>query len=139
MPVESPKSFETIPNPHPDNDYTVTIAAPEFTCLCPVTGHPDFATITVDYAPGERIVELRSFKLYLQSFRDEGHFHEDVANRILNDLVAATAPRRMTVTADYTVRGGLHTIVRANYMCDGPPRATEGGGRRAEGGGRGSW
>jgi 7-cyano-7-deazaguanine reductase len=109
------KTFETIPNPHPANDYLVTIAAPEFTCLCPVTGHPDFATITVEYAPGERIVELRSFKLYLQSFRNEGHFHEDVANRILNDLVGATAPRRMTVTADYTVRGGIHTIVTARY------------------------
>src|SRR5262245_10497493 len=114
MPAESAKSFETITNPHPNNDYVVTIAAPEFTCLCPVTGHPDFATITVEYAPGERIVELRSFKLYLQSFRDEGHFHEDVANRILNDLVGATSPRRMTVTADYTVRGGLHTVVKAS-------------------------
>lgn len=113
---ESPKTFETIPNPHPGNDYVVTIEAAEFTCLCPVTGHPDFATITVEYAPGVGIVELRSFKLYLQSFRNEGHFHEDVANRILNDLVAATSPRRMTVTADYTVRGGMHTVVRAHYV-----------------------
>lgn len=109
------KTFETIPNPHPTNDYLVTIAAPEFTCLCPVTGHPDFATITVEYAPGDRIVELRSFKRYLQSFRNEGHFHEDVANRILNDLVGSTAPRHMTVTADYTVRGGIHTVVRARF------------------------
>lgn len=116
MSAESAKTFETIPNPHPNNDYVVTIAAPEFTCLCPVTGHPDFATITVEYAPGERIVELRSFKLYLQSFRNEGHFHEDVANRILNDLAGATKPRRMTVTADYTVRGGIHTVVKANYL-----------------------
>jgi 7-cyano-7-deazaguanine reductase len=113
--ADAEKSFETIPNPHPNNDYLVTIAAPEFTCLCPVTGHPDFATITVEYAPGDRIVELRSFKRYLQSFRNEGHFHEDVANRILNDLVASTAPRRMTVTADYTVRGGIHTVVTARY------------------------
>ncbi|MEA2513682.1 MAG: 7-cyano-7-deazaguanine reductase [Thermomicrobiales bacterium] len=110
------KTFETFPNPHPDNDYVVTIAAPEFTCLCPVTGHPDFATITVDYAPGERIVELRSFKLYLQSFRNEGHHHEGVPNGILNDLVTATSPRRMTVTADYTVRGGIHTVVTASYV-----------------------
>lgn len=113
---EGAKTFETIENPHPDNDYQVTISAPEFTCLCPVTGHPDFATITVDYAPGDRIVELRSFKLYLQSFRNEGHFHEDVANRILNDLVRATSPRQMTVTTDYTVRGGIHTVVAARYV-----------------------
>jgi 7-cyano-7-deazaguanine reductase len=117
MPAEPNKSLETFPNPHPANDYVVTITAPEFTCLCPITGQPDFATITVDYAPGERIVELRSFKLYLQSFRNEGQMHEDVANRILNDLVAATAPRRITVTADYTVRGGLHTVVRVSYVC----------------------
>lgn len=116
MPVEPVKPLETLPNPHPENDYLVTIAAPEFTCLCPVTGHPDFATITVEYAPGERIVELRSFKFYLQSFRNEGHTHEDVANRVLNDLVAATGPRRMTVAADYTVRGGLHTVVKASYV-----------------------
>ena len=115
MSSQSEKTFETFPNPHPENDYVVTIAAPEFTCLCPVTGHPDFATITVEYAPGERIVELRSFKLYLQAFRNEGHFHEGVPNGILNDLVAATSPRRMTVTADYTVRGGIHTVVTANY------------------------
>ena len=111
------KTLETFPNPHPDNDYVVTVTAPEFTCLCPVTGQPDFATIAVDYAPGERIVELRSFKLYLQSFRNEGHTHEDVANRVLNDLVAATSPRQMTVTADYTVRGGIHTVVTARYAA----------------------
>ncbi len=116
MPAETAKTFETIPNPHPDNDYLVTITAPEFTCLCPVTGHPDFATITVEYAPGERIVELRSFKLYLQSFRNEGHFHEHIANRILNDLAGATAPRKMSVTADYTVRGGIHTVVKAHFV-----------------------
>jgi 7-cyano-7-deazaguanine reductase len=114
------KALETFPNPHPTNDYTVTIAAPEFTCLCPVTSDPDFATITVDYAPGERVVELRSFKRYLQSFRNECHFHEAVANEILDDLVAATGPRRMTVTADYTVRGGLHTVVRASYVRPDP-------------------
>jgi 7-cyano-7-deazaguanine reductase len=113
------KTLETFPNPHPGSDYVVTIAAPEFTCLCPVTGQPDFATITVEYAPGERIVELRSYKLYLQSFRNEGHTHEDVANRVLNDLVAATGPRRMTVTADYTVRGGIHTVVTARYEATG--------------------
>ena len=115
MPSNSSQILETIPNPHPTNDYTVTVSTPEFTCLCPMTGQPDFATVTIDYAPGERIVELKSLKLYFQSFRNEGHFHEDVANRILNDLIAATAPRRMTVTADFNVRGGLHAVVRASY------------------------
>lgn len=110
------KTFDTFPNPHPDNDYVVTIATEEFTCVCPVTGQPDFATMTVEYAPGERCVELKSFKLYLWSFRDEGHYHEDVTNRILNDLVRALRPRRMMVTGDFNIRGGLHTVVRANYI-----------------------
>ena len=117
MPSQPSKTLETFPNPHPDNDYLVTISSPEFTCVCPMTGQPDFATITVEYAPGERCVELKALKLYLWSFRDEGHFHEDVTNRILNDLVAATRPRRMTVTGDFNVRGGLHTVVRASYAC----------------------
>ena len=121
MPSQPSRTLETFPNPHPDNDYLVKIASPEFTCLCPVTGQPDFATITVEYAPGERCVELKAFKLYLWSFRDEGHFHEDVTNCILNDLVAATRPRRMTVTGDFNVRGGLHTVVTATYL---PPGAS---------------
>lgn len=120
MPTQPSKNFETFPNPHPGNDYVVRISSPEFTCLCPMTGQPDFATVTVEYAPGERCVELRSFKLYLWSFRDEGHYHEDVTNRILNDLVAATQPRRMTVTGDFNVRGGLHTVVTASYTRAAP-------------------
>ena len=119
VPSQPSRTLETFPNPHPDNDYVVKIASPEFTCLCPVTGQPDFATITVEYAPGERCVELKAFKLYLWAFRDEGHFHEDVTNRILNDLVAATRPRRMTVTGDFNVRGGLHTVVTVTYLRPG--------------------
>jgi 7-cyano-7-deazaguanine reductase len=115
MTRDARREFETFPNPHPNNDYTMTISSAEFTCLCPVTGNPDFATITIDYAPGERIVELKNLRDYLASFRNEPTFHEDIANRILNDLVAATNPRRMTVTADFNVRGGLHAVVRANY------------------------
>jgi 7-cyano-7-deazaguanine reductase len=115
VPSQPTKTLETFPNPHPGSDYVVTIATSEFTCVCPMTGQPDFATITVEYAPGERIVELKSLKLYLWSFRNEGHFHEDVTNRILNDLVAATGPRRMTVTGDFTIRGGLQTKVVATY------------------------
>ena len=117
MPSQPSKTLETFPNPHPSSDYAVTISSPEFTCVCPMTGQPDFATITVEYAPGERCVELKALKLYLWSFRDEGHFHEDVTNRILNDLVEATRPRRMAVTGDFNVRGGLHTVVRASYAC----------------------
>jgi 7-cyano-7-deazaguanine reductase len=115
MSAETRRAFETFPNPHPANDYTMTISTQEFTCLCPMTGSPDFATITIEYAPGERIVELKNLRDYLASFRNEPTFHEDITNRILNDLVAATKPRRMSVTADFTVRGGLHAIVTATY------------------------
>jgi len=116
VPSQPSKQLETFPNPHPTASYEVTIASSEFTCLCPMTGQPDFATITVSYLPGERCVELKALKLYLWSFRDEGHFHEDVTNRILNDLVAATTPHQMTVTADFNIRGGLHAVVVARYQ-----------------------
>ena len=89
--------------------------APEFTCVCPMTGQPDFATITVTYVPNEKIVELKSLKLYLWSYREEGAFHEDVTNRILDDLIGAIAPRRMTVRTDWNVRGGIHTVVEASH------------------------
>lgn len=115
MSAEASRVFETFPNPHPDSDYTMTISTPEFTCLCPMTGTPDFATVTIEYAPGERIVELKNLRDYLASYRNEPTFHEDITNRILNDLVAATGPRRMTVTADFNVRGGLHAVVKASY------------------------
>ena len=88
---------------------------PEFTCLCPMTGQPDFATLSLEYIPDRKCVELKSLKLYLWSFREEGHFHEAVTNRILDDLVAATAPRKMTVVGDFMVRGGIHTVVTAEH------------------------
>ncbi len=107
------KQLETFPNPHPDRDYIIEITAPEFTCLCPKTGQPDFATLYLDYVPDKLCVELKSFKLYIWSYRDEGHFHEDVTNRILDDLVAAIAPRHMTVQTIWNVRGGITTTVTA--------------------------
>ena len=98
-------------NPHPGRDYEVRCSTPEFTCVCPLTGQPDFATVTIRYVPDQSIVELKSLKLYLWSYRQEGAFHEDVTNRIADDLVAAIAPRRLTVTTDWLVRGGIHTVV----------------------------
>ncbi|HEX5044430.1 MAG TPA: preQ(1) synthase [Candidatus Polarisedimenticolaceae bacterium] len=109
------RTLETFPNPTPGRDYTIEFTCPEFTCLCPRTGQPDFATFRIRYVPDRLCVELKSLKLYLWSFREEGHFHEAVTNRILDDLVAAAAPRKMTVTGDFMVRGGIHTVVTAEY------------------------
>ena len=109
------KELETFSNPHPDRDYTIRIRIPEFTCLCPKTGQPDFATLTLEYVPDLLCVELKSLKLYIWSFRDEGAFHEAVTNRILDDLVALLAPRRMAIEADFYVRGGIHTVVEASH------------------------
>jgi 7-cyano-7-deazaguanine reductase len=109
------RTLEAVPNPHPDRDYEVAMAVPEFTCLCPMTGQPDFATIRVRYVPDQSLVELKSLKLYLWSYRDQGVFHEDVTNRILNDLVAAIRPRWAEVTGDFNVRGGIKTDVRVAY------------------------
>jgi 7-cyano-7-deazaguanine reductase len=106
---------EAIDNPHPGRDYEVVCTAPEFTCVCPKTGQPDFATVTITYVPDRHIVELKSLKLYLWSFRDQGAFHEDVTNRLLDDLVELLAPRRMTVHTDWNVRGGIHTVVTASH------------------------
>ncbi len=107
--------LETFPNPHPDRDYAIAHVAPEFTSVCPKTGQPDFGTITIEYVPEATCVELKSLKFYLQSFRNEGVFYEDVVNRILNDLVAALAPRTMTVTGEFTPRGGMHSVVTVSY------------------------
>jgi 7-cyano-7-deazaguanine reductase len=109
------KELETFRNPKPERDYEIRIEAPEFTCLCPMTGQPDFATIAIEYVPDELCVELKALKLYLWSFRDEGAFHEAVTNRILDDLVAALSPRRIAVTAVFNVRGGIKTTVVARY------------------------
>ena len=115
MPTLPGKELETFPNPNPERDYTIDITCPEFTCLCPRTGQPDFAVIQITYVPGDLCLELKALKLYFWSFRDEGAFHEAVINQILDDLVAACRPRRMTVTGDFNVRGGLHTVVTASY------------------------
>ena len=115
MPLEPSRELIAIPNPHPGRDYDVRCESREFTCICPITGQPDFATVTIAYVPGPSIVELKSLKQYLWSFRDEGAFHEDVTNRILDDLVAAVAPRRITVTTDWLVRGGIHTVVEVSH------------------------
>jgi len=113
------KTLETFPNPAPGRDYQIHIEIPEFTCLCPKTGQPDFAVLTLDYIADKRCVELKSLKLYIWSFREEGHFHEDVTNRILDDLVKALRPRYMRLTARFYVRGGIFTNVIADYRKKG--------------------
>ena len=115
MTTQPSKSLETFPNPNPGRDYEIRFECPEFTCLCPKTGQPDFATFRIRYTPDERCVELKSLKLYLWSFRDDGHFHEAVTGMILEDLVRAVAPRRMTVEGDFMVRGGIHTVVEMSH------------------------
>ena len=115
MPARPTRDLETFANPRPGRDYEISFECPEFTCVCPRTGQPDFATLRITYTPADLCVELKSLKLYLWAFRDEGHFHEDVTNRILDDLVAAIAPKRMTVVGDFKVRGGIHTVVTATH------------------------
>jgi 7-cyano-7-deazaguanine reductase len=111
MPSQPSKSLETFPNPAPGRDFQIHMEVPEFTCLCPITGQPDFAAIVIDYVPDAMCVELKSLKLYMWSYRNEGAFHEAVTNRILDDLVEATAPRFMRITAKWYVRGGIFTNV----------------------------
>ncbi len=115
MPTQPSKQLETFANPNPERDYTIEIRIPEFTCLCPKTGQPDFATLYLDYVPDRRCIELKSLKLYIWSFRNEGVFHEAVTNAILTDLVAATAPRYMRLRAEFYVRGGIYTVVTAEH------------------------
>jgi 7-cyano-7-deazaguanine reductase len=115
MTTQPSRELETFDNPRPERDYTIRIRMPEFTCLCPKTGQPDFATLYLEYVPAERCVELKSLKLYVWSYRDEGAFHEAVTNRILDDLVRATAPRFMRLTAEFNVRGGVYTKVIAEH------------------------
>ena len=115
VPSEPSRDLVAIPNPHPDRAYEVECVCPEFTCICPMTGQPDFASFTITYSPGPKIIELKSLKLYLWSFRDEGHFHEDVTNRVLDDLVDALEPRTMSVVSLWNVRGGITTTVRVSY------------------------
>jgi len=115
MSTSASKTLETVPNPHPGRDYEVSMTAPEFTCLCPVTGQPDFATIRIRYIPDARLVELKSLKVYLWSFRDERGFHEDVTNQILDELVRAASPRWVEVVGDFSVRGGIKTEIRVTH------------------------
>ena len=117
MPSEPSKELQTFPNPAPARDYEIAFDCPEFTCLCPMTGQPDFARFTIRYTPEERCVELKSLKLYLWSFRNEGAFHEAVTNRICDDLVRALAPRRLTVEGDFFIRGGIATKVTASHLA----------------------
>jgi 7-cyano-7-deazaguanine reductase len=114
-PAQPSRRLETFPNPSSARDYEIRFDCPEFTCVCPMTGQPDFATIRISYVPDRLCVELKSLKLYLWSYRDEGAFHEAVTNRILDDLVAAISPRRAEVVGDFFVRGGIHTIVVARH------------------------
>ncbi|MEE9218941.1 MAG: preQ(1) synthase [Acidobacteriota bacterium] len=119
MSLRASKEIETFDNPHPDRDYLISFDCPEFTCLCPRTGQPDFATIRIRYVPHRRCVELKSLKLYLWSYRDEGAFHEAVTGKILNDLITALDPRWMRVVGDFYVRGGIHTIVTFTHRQPG--------------------
>ena len=119
MSSQPTKSLETFPNPAAGRDFHIHMQIPEFTCLCPKTGQPDFATLTLDYIPDQLCVELKSLKLYIWSYRNEGAFHEAVTNRILDDLVAATAPRFMRLTAKFFVRGGVFTNVVAEFRKPG--------------------
>ena len=115
MPSQPSKELQTFQNPNPGRPYLIAMECPEFTCLCPMTGQPDFATIRLRYAPAQRCVELKSLKLYLWSFRNEGAFHEAVTNRICDDLVKALDPRWIEVTGDFTVRGGIHTAITVRH------------------------
>ena len=119
MPTAPSKSLETFSNPYPGRDYTIRIRIPEFTCLCPRTGQPDFAELLLEYVPERLCVELKALKLYIWSYRDQGAFHEDVTNRMLNDLTAALTPRFMRLTAQFNVRGGLYTTVVAEHRQPG--------------------
>ncbi len=118
MSTKPSKELETFDNPHPERDYTIRIRMPEFTCLCPKTGQPDFAELLLEYVPAEQCVELKALKLYIWSFREEGAFHEDVTNQMLNDLVKITKPKFMRLTAEFKVRGGIYTTVVAEHRDD---------------------
>lgn len=118
MPSQPSKTLETFDNPQPDRDYTIRIQVPEFTCLCPMTGQPDFAELSIEYIADKLCVELKALKMYVWSYRDEGAFHEAVTNKILSDLVEATQPRFMRLTADFNVRGGIFTTVVAEHRAE---------------------
>jgi len=117
MSTQASKTLDTFDNPNPERDYTIHIDTPEFTCLCPLTGQPDFATIEISYVPDLLCLELKALKLYFWSYRDEGAYHEAVTNQILSDLVAAINPRFMRVNADFNVRGGVYTRIVVEHRA----------------------
>lgn len=119
MPSSPSKTLETFDNKFPQRDYTIKIDVPEFTCLCPMTGQPDFATFVIEYIPDKTCVELKALKMYMWSFREEGTFHEAITNQILDDLVDATQPRYMKVTGKFNVRGGIYTDVIVEHRAIG--------------------
>lgn len=119
MPSKLSRTLDTFPNPAPGRDFRIHIQMPEFTCLCPLTGQPDFATLTLDYVPDKLCVELKSLKMYVWSYRDEGAFHEKVTNAILDDIVAATRPRYARLVSKWFVRGGIFTNVEAEHRKKG--------------------
>lgn len=125
MTTQPSKDLETFTNPQADRDYTIRIEIPEFTCLCPKTGQPDFANIMIEYVPASLCVELKALKLYMWSFRDQGAFHEAVTNEILNDIVKAISPNFIRIRAEFNVRGGIYTTVVAEHrnMSWIPPEA----------------
>ena len=119
MPNQSIDTLETFPNPKSERDFTIRIDVPEFTCLCPKTGQPDFAKLEIEYIPDELCIELKSLKFYVLHYREQGGFHEAVTNKILDDLVTATSPRYMRLTAIFNVRGGIYTTVVVDHIKDG--------------------
>ena len=120
--MSTTSTLETFPNPRPERDYEIAIDCPEFTSMCPKTGLPDFGTIRIRYVPDQLCIELKALKYYLVAYRNQGIFYEAATNRILDDLVAACQPRRMTVTGDFTARGGITTQVTAEYVRSSPDR-----------------
>ena len=118
MASQPSKQLETFDNPRPERDYTIRIQVPEFTCLCPKTGQPDFAEIQIEYVADKLCIELKALKMYIWSYRDQGAFHEAVTNQILNDLVEACQPRFMRITAEFNVRGGIYTTVVVDHRAD---------------------
>jgi 7-cyano-7-deazaguanine reductase len=121
MPSQPSKQLETFPNPNPERDYEIQFEIPEFTCLCPMTGQPDFATFRIRYTPDAKCVELKALKMYMWSYRNEGAFHEAVTNRIASDIIEAIDPRALFVEGDFFVRGGIHTVVRVDHRKKAKP------------------
>lgn len=115
MSTKPSKTLDTFPNPQPARNYEIAFDTAEFTCVCPMTGQPDFAKLTIRYVPDKLCVELKSLKLYLWSYRDEGHFHEAVVNKIADDLIRVLSPRKLTIEGDFLIRGGIHTVVTVSH------------------------